>query len=219
MFSYGISGYQLAARMTEDKVYLVSQSYVWLTGDEYALPNVWNGSESSEIPLGEIHYDPESGDAGSFVNIMAIDLTSARMNALSIVAGYASTIYMSQDALFVTFQKWTGGLIVLETGNVSGVEAAAASDEESVISTTIYRISIDSISIEPAARGDVVGWLLDQFSIDEKDSYLRIATTTSWTDQTNAVYVLDEEMNVVGSLEGLAPGERIYASRFVGDTL
>jgi len=219
MFSYGVSGYQLATRITGDKVYLVSQSYVWLTGDEYTLPKVWDGSESSEMLLEKIHYDPESGDAGSFVNMLAIDLASARMNALSVVAGYASTIYMSQDSLFLTFQKWTGGVIVLETGNVSGVEAAATSKEENGISTTIYKISIDGILIEPTARGDVVGWLLDQFSIDEKDSYLRIATTTSWTDQRNAVYVLDGELKAAGSLEDLAPGERIYAARFVGDTL
>ncbi|MDD1767223.1 MAG: beta-propeller domain-containing protein [Methanomassiliicoccales archaeon] len=218
-FSYGVSGYQLVTRMVDDKVYLVSQSYVWLTDNNYALPKIWNGSESSEMSLGEIHYDPESGDAGSFVNVIAIDLASAQMNALSIVAGYASTIYMSQDSLFVTYQKWSGGVIVLETGNVSGVEAVSASDEESLISTTIYKMSIEGISIAPAARGDVAGWLLDQFSIDEKDSYLRVATTTSWTDQTNAVYVLDEDLNVVGSLQDLAPGERIYASRFVGDTL
>lgn len=219
MFSYGVSGYQLATRMTDEKVYLVSQSYVWITGDEYTLPKVWNGSGSSELQLEKIHYDPESGDAGSFVNILVIDFVSARMNALSIVAGYASTIYMSEDSLFLTFQKWNGGVIVLETGNVSGVEAAAASKGESGISTTIYKISIDSISIEPTARGEVVGWLLNQFSIDEKDSFLRVATTTSWTDQKNAVYVLNDELEVVGSLEGLAPEERIYAARFVGDTL
>lgn len=219
MYSHGISGYLLASRMTEGRVYLVSQSYIWMAGNEYALPKIWNGSESLEVQLDTIHYDPESGDAGSFVNILALDLVSERMNSLSIVAGYASTVYMSQDSLFLTFQKWTGGVIVLETGNVSGVATAAASKEDSGISTTIYKISIDGISIEPTARGTVVGWLLDQFSIDESDSFVRIATTTSWTDQKNAVYVLNGNLDVVGSLEGLAPEERIYAARFVGDTL
>ncbi|MBI4014760.1 MAG: beta-propeller domain-containing protein [Candidatus Aenigmarchaeota archaeon] len=33
----------------------------------------------------------------------------------------------------------------------------------------------------------------------------------------NNVYVLDGNMNVVGSLEDLAPGERIYSARFMGD--
>lgn len=218
-FSYGVSGYQLATRMADSNVYLVSQSYVWLSDNDYALPKIWNGSESREMSLGEIHYDPESDDAGSFVNVMGVDLATGKMTAISIVAGYASTIYMSQDSLFVTYQKWDGGVIVLETGDVSAVEAVASSDVESTISTTIYKLSIDGISITPTARCDVAGWLLDQFSIDEKDSYLRVATTMSWMNQTNAVFVLDGDLKIVGSLKDLAPGERIYASRFLGDTL
>ncbi len=34
---------------------------------------------------------------------------------------------------------------------------------------------------------------------------------------TNNLYVLDSSMNVVGKLEDLAPGERIYSARFIGD--
>jgi uncharacterized secreted protein with C-terminal beta-propeller domain len=219
MFSFGVSGYQLVTRMIDDKIYLVSQSYIWMTGNEYVLPKVWSGADTSELQLERIHYDPESGDAGSFVNILAVDLSSAKTNVVSVVTGYASTVYMSHDSLYLTFQKWTGGVIVLETGNVSSVESAATVGEENELTTSIYKISIDGISIVPAASGEVVGWLLDQFSMDEKDSYLRVATTTSWTNQKNAVYVLDSEMRIIGSVEGLAPEERIYAARFVDDTL
>jgi uncharacterized secreted protein with C-terminal beta-propeller domain len=46
-----------------------------------------------------------------------------------------------------------------------------------------------------------------------------VATTTSWEDQENAVYVLDDDLDEVGALEGLAPDERIYSARFIGDRL
>jgi uncharacterized secreted protein with C-terminal beta-propeller domain len=51
--------------------------------------------------------------------------------------------------------------------------------------------------------------------MDENGDYFRVATSESYK-QTN-VYVLDEDLEVVGSLEGLAPNERMYSARFVGD--
>jgi len=65
--------------------------------------------------------------------------------------------------------------------------------------------------------------LLNQFSMDENREYLRIATTTGSTWGTgqnmsqNNVYVLDESMSIVGRIENIAPGERIYSARFMGD--
>ncbi len=40
---------------------------------------------------------------------------------------------------------------------------------------------------------------------------------TGGSTSTNNVYVLDSNLNTVGRLEDLAPGERIYSARFMGD--
>jgi len=37
------------------------------------------------------------------------------------------------------------------------------------------------------------------------------------TSSVNNLYVLDASMNIIGKLEDLAPGERIYSTRFMGD--
>jgi uncharacterized secreted protein with C-terminal beta-propeller domain len=58
--------------------------------------------------------------------------------------------------------------------------------------------------------------------MDEYRGYFRIATTTGHVSRNgdstaqNRVYVLDEDLNIVGRLEGLAPGEQIYSARFMG---
>lgn len=86
--------------------------------------------------------------------------------------------------------------------------------------TIIHRIAIGGGSITYAASGEAPGVVLNQFSMDETGGYFRIATTSGqWagTDSTtNNVYVLDSALNVVGKLEGIAPGERIYSVRFLG---
>ncbi len=106
--------------------------------------------------------------------------------------------------------------------------------------TEIHKISIDGNDIEYIGKGDVPGTLLSQFSMDEHEGYLRVATTLDsgfWGrpmplafdssekliapsrsgTSSNNVYILDEDMNLVGALENLAEGERIYAVRFMGE--
>jgi hypothetical protein len=92
------------------------------------------------------------------------------------------------------------------------------------------------------ASGTVTGSVHNQFSLDEKDGFLRVATTESriyvdaqgrWVsampndgntpsprpDMVNHVFVLGPNgswLDVVGSAKDLAPNERIYSARFVG---
>jgi uncharacterized secreted protein with C-terminal beta-propeller domain len=92
--------------------------------------------------------------------------------------------------------------------------------------TIIHKIAIDnSGSIEYLSRGEVPGRLLNQFSMDEgRDGKFRVATTTDYYSQYrnyryNNVYVLDENLKTIGSLEQIAPDEQIYSARFMGDRL
>lgn len=82
----------------------------------------------------------------------------------------------------------------------------------------VHRISVDNGNIEYKTKGEVPGHPLNQFSMDEHDGYFRIATTTSFSGASlNHMYVLDMNMNIVGKLEDLAEGERIFSARFMGD--
>jgi len=89
--------------------------------------------------------------------------------------------------------------------------------------TVIHKIAIDKGDIEYQGSGEVQGYLLNQFSLDEHDGNLRVATTTNiWRGgriSYNNVYVLDEDMEQIGELEEIAPDETIYSTRFMGDRL
>jgi len=93
--------------------------------------------------------------------------------------------------------------------------------------TIIHRISISDGNIEYKAQGDVPGFVNNQFSLSEYDGHLRVSTTLqgwmirsyfSSIESQNNVYVLDMNLEVVGSIEDLASGEQIYSTRFIGDT-
>ncbi|MBI2652641.1 beta-propeller domain-containing protein, partial [Candidatus Woesearchaeota archaeon] len=90
--------------------------------------------------------------------------------------------------------------------------------------TVIHKIKIDKGDIEYQSKGEVPGYLLNQFSMDENGEYFRVATTTEIYgrkrfEMYNNVFVLDKKLNVVGKLEDIAPDERIYSTRFIGNRL
>lgn len=96
--------------------------------------------------------------------------------------------------------------------------------KRSLMSTGIVKIDNKTLSVK--ATGKVPGTLLNQFSMDEYDGYLRLTTTigSSWfwmfgsgPEEVNDLYVLDKNLSEVGSVLDLGEGERIYSTRFVGD--
>jgi inhibitor of cysteine peptidase len=91
------------------------------------------------------------------------------------------------------------------------------------VKTEIYRFALQGASSTCTGRGTVPGTILNQFSMDEHKGYFRIATTSgeTWSrgadTSKNHIYVLDGDLKVTGKLENIAPGEKIYSTRFMGD--
>lgn len=90
--------------------------------------------------------------------------------------------------------------------------------------TVIQKFAIDNGTVSYKAHGAVPGYLLNQYSMDEYQNKFRVATTTEYftpkgTITANNVYVLDDSLNTIGSLEKIAPDESIYSARFMGDKL
>ncbi|MDD5749933.1 MAG: beta-propeller domain-containing protein [Patescibacteria group bacterium] len=90
--------------------------------------------------------------------------------------------------------------------------------------TGIAKISLAKMDI--VASGKVPGRLLNQFSLDEYQGNLRLATTIDSqffafgffdSDSANDVYVLDPNLRLKGKIEDLGLTERIYSARFIGD--
>lgn len=94
--------------------------------------------------------------------------------------------------------------------------------------TVIHKIAVNKGDLEYQTHGEVPGYALNQFSMDEQAGYFRIATTKNRTwseyiedeeekESYSNLYVLDKDMKIVGSVERLALGERIYSVRFMQD--
>lgn len=115
----------------------------------------------------------------------------------------------------------------LRTGNATEVYATENSlyvFEESGSrrnsETTIHKFDFDADdhSIQLVATGKVAGAMLNQFSADEHDGYLRVVTESRRLGQS--LIVLEQvgnELKMVGSVNNLAPGETLHSVRFMGE--
>lgn len=93
--------------------------------------------------------------------------------------------------------------------------------------TEICKLSYKDGVFEPVGETSIRGSLDDSFSIDEYKGNTRIFATVFDEDGIaadgeagvtfNNVYVLNERLEQIGSVENLAPGEVIYSARFMGD--
>lgn len=138
----------------------------------------------------------------------------------------------------------TAGECYVSTENIYVTESYYNNNDANVTQTSIRRIAYEDGVLTGTAQTRVDGILNDSFSIDEYDGYLRLVTTVTsvngtegsfLTDladmfrgeetetevrnvDTNSLYILDEDLNVTGEIRDLAPDERVYSARLMGDT-
>jgi uncharacterized secreted protein with C-terminal beta-propeller domain len=104
-------------------------------------------------------------------------------------------------------------------------DAKSTDNPEDPVVTRAWQIQFNKTTgdIRPIAIGQLPGTVLNQFSIDETDGWLRVATTNlspTASRTENNVFVLREDKGVlefVGGIQDLAPTETIYSVRFFGD--
>jgi hypothetical protein len=156
-------------------------------------------------------YDSPLADGTAYLTLMSFDLQSDEAVQTSTIISRAGASYASGSAYFISVrQQPTGGYWYYDT---SDVEEAS----------TVHKFELEGPSNRYAASGVVKGRVLNQFSMDEHEGYLRIATTTGHVpspDVHSTLSVLKQKgdtLKVVGQVDQIAPTEDIRSVRFLGD--
>jgi inhibitor of cysteine peptidase len=167
-----------------------------------------NGGASSSGLIADwpSFYRPADPDGYGIIVVATINTNdpNAEIKSAGLTAD-AGLIYASTQALYLT--DTTYGYSWLSKEN-----------------TVVHKFHLKDDGAEYAGSGSVPGRPLNQFSLGEYQDFLRIATTVGHVgpiggDASNNVYVLGEGnagLEVVGKVEGIAPGEQIYSARFIG---
>ncbi|OGO03850.1 MAG: hypothetical protein A2Y91_00230 [Chloroflexi bacterium RBG_13_54_8] len=214
-----VDGNYLGSRMVGDYAYAVISAPAFGGDDEKViLPSIDFDGTAIEIPASQIYYSDIADYSYSFTNIVAVNVKDNGQEPTyeTLLVGASSNIYVSLSNIYITSTVWGYG------------------DGSGSHRTAIHRIHMEQDNIEYQASGEVPGSVLNQFSMDEYGDFFRIATTTtnivaqiiqegvvsdslSRNTSENQIYILDKDLDIVGKVEGLAPGESIYSARFMGN--
>ncbi|MCX6075703.1 MAG: beta-propeller domain-containing protein [Campylobacterales bacterium] len=172
-------------------------------------PKIVSNGASSELIEPSKFYVPQKLDQDSAITtISTFDIASAIYKESISFLGNTQTYYASQTSLYLISNEYP-----LYYNFYDFTERQM-----------IYKFALgDTLSYK--GRGFVDGTMLNQFSMSEKDDYLRVATTkgNTWSGAgtENSVFTLkenNETLEVKGTLSGLGKeNERIMAVRFMGD--
>lgn len=216
-----LDGSYLSSRKVGTSFYLLSNKYVdyyYIQQQEGLVPQ-WRdsirGPAYVEEKLEDIRYFPDCVSP-NYLMVAALDLQQPGNPAdIQAYLGSGDQVYASQQNLYVAVQRNEYPRPITPLGGVIY--------RPTDIQTKIYRFALNPGQVEYSGAGQVPGRILNQFSMDEYGGYFRIATTSGemWRgDQytsANNVYTLDQNLQLAGRLEDIAPGERIYSTRFMGN--
>lgn len=193
--NFTITGSYFSSRMIGNYVYFVASQPAYVLNDVVILPRTYSDNASKEFQPSEIYYSDASDNYFTFTSVVSLNLLneSEEPNHMTLMMGSTSTVYMSLSDIYITFPDFEG-------------------------KTSIYRIRIQNRTLTAEAQAKVTGNVLNQFCMDESNGYFRIATE-NWINGTvqSNLYVLDMDLKIVGSLEGIEPGETLDSARFIGN--
>lgn len=174
------------------------------------------------MPVDKIRMLPESNEP-NYLIVSAIDMSNVKSNAWKTESflGNSGQLYMSENAIYIASMNHYRFWPALESTSLEDTVTSTMPVNQNS-ETTIYKISIDKTAVKMTAQGKVAGSVLNQFSMDEHDGHVRIATTegSAWgttANSKNHLFILDGNLKQVGAVNDLAKGERIYSARFMGD--
>ena len=209
---YEVSGDMIGTRKIDDNLYIVTTTYLPFEEedfdvDEY-LPYYMIGENKVETDYEDITYI-EGVRPNAFTAFYALDLDHEQVD-LEVVLGDAGyNLYVSDNNIYLV-----GGIYYFSPL----VDFIETDDQVSERKTAIMKVAINGASLEYVTTGVIAGTTLNQFSMDEYDGNLRIATTTgSGSLINNRVFILDENLEKVSILENIGKeGEQIKSVRFTG---
>lgn len=212
-------GNYVSSRMIGDIVYVISDYSIYsqTIREDDCVPSI-NGNP---IEIDSVYIsDNTTNPSYNVLTSLDINNPTQYMDTKTILGNYPM-LYVSNNNIYIATN------IYVETENGGYNE------------TEIIKLSYQSGIIEGVATARIMGMIKDSFCLDEYDGKLRLVSTINTYNNTmvnpqepvsdsigievnstssNNLYVLDENLNIIGKIENIAEDEQIYSARFMGET-
>ena len=231
------SGNYNTMRVSGDYVYVFSDFYTEIYGVKSELDGYIPTVQGKRIASGDILM-PMGSRATKYTIISAFSIKDPEKKVdTKAVFGSAGMCYVSRNNIYICESDY-GDYGIMPLAGQGGSGSGSAQD---VARTSIRKISYKNGKLKAVGQTEVDGTLNDSFSIDEYEGNLRLVVTVTplysnngiqprlfgLTDEaeseperkeSNSLYILDEKLEELSRIEGLAEDEIVYSARFMGDT-
>ena len=217
--SVDIEGNYLTSRKIGSDVFYVVNTYPQIyyegVGSSPIIPSYREDGALTYEPIakcGEVGYLPPV-HSGAFVTIAKLSLANPEDAVVKkTVVAQGQNVYASEDYLYLAETDYNYGYPQLLS--------EAIGSKESMEKTIIHKFKLTD-ELDYLGSMSAPGRILNQFSMDEYNGNFRIATTLGQVSRGSSssssnIYVFNSELERIGELEDLAPGEKIYSARFMG---
>ncbi|MDE5973736.1 MAG: beta-propeller domain-containing protein [Eubacterium sp.] len=186
------SGMYSTSRLIDDILYIVSNKSLAYYSNKYKTEDcyIYDGEndELTEIPASSIMYGENTAYADCVV-MSAININTLERSAdtKAFFGCNAFDVYCNRNNMYIPLY---------------------GTDSQ------IVKIELTENEIKFIASVTVKGYIHNQFSMNESDGYFRVATSDK---KGNNLFVLDNKLNLVGSVTGFAEEEEIKSVNYIGD--
>ena len=197
LYDFSQTGDILSSRMVGDYVYLVTND--WVYKGRRSVPMCGSSDSFVKLNATDICCMPEPHST-SYIVLSAIDVSSGAKGSskTKAILGASDEIYCNDHNLYVT--------------------SAEYDSKTYTYYTRIVRATLDGTNVKFNGTAKVRGYAVNQFAMDEKDGYFRIATTSERDGMdVNNLFVLDSDLKEAGKVTGFARNESIKSVRYFGD--
>ena len=212
------SGYYNTMRVRDGYVYVISNFYADAAAPRADTAAYIPEVQGSTMAASDIYMPQrQMGNQYTVITSFSLEEPSEKTDSKA-VFGSSGMCYVSTENIYVT-EGWYG------------------QDDAEVTQTSIRKVAYKDGILQGEAQTKVDGTLNDSFSIDEYNGYLRLVTTVSpvssgdggiarffsgdtggrQQEDSNSLYVLDENLEIAGEIHDLAKDESVYSARFMGD--
>lgn len=184
------------SRKNGDYIYLFTQFSPSIL-DTYEDSRIVPLTSAGEMAADDI-YLPDNLNYPTYLVASSVNIRNPEKIAdQKAVVSVASTFYASRENIYIANENWSDG----------------------TTRTELLQLHYANGKITGTAAGVVEGYLNNSFSLNEYNGYLRVVTTSydENYNESNGLYILDKNLELVGAIRDLAPDETVRSARFFGD--
>ncbi len=208
-----IDGSYFSSRLKQDGnklYYMINYNFGYAQEEDYipTITDTAKGLDAVKIPVENIYiYGDISYYSYLIIGEIALDTPDAD-SAMLAYLGLGGEIYVSAENIYVA---------TYDNNSVYGTNIFGWVKQSYDYMPRTRLVKIALSDLKQKAIGRVDGMVKDRYSLDEYNGYLRVATTVYSQKTYSNMYVLKGDLTVIGKVENIAEGERIYSVRFNGN--